>query len=247
MSGQPEAEAEVTRSLEDLFLSREFGQPLPVLAEPEDLFLAREFGGRRGRVRARDLRGTPFLATVVAAGWRGHPARNRTLAAVSGVAAAALVVAGFAAGTTHRTPTGVSALGSAKHSKGGEISGGGGSSLSSIVPGATTVVSGTGGGGSTAFFTARTVVIELPPGTTLTVVPTPSPASAPPNTVAPPAGAPAPTTGAPNPLAPVATVVTNTTGTVGGAASALASADPSAAPVTTVLSNLGSSISAAIV
>jgi hypothetical protein len=258
-------EAEWITTLEDIFLSREFGRPLPPpLArdvESEDRFLAREFGPS-GQTGDRVRRDTPLLrAPVDLGGWRSDHVRNRAVAVASGVAAAALVVAGFAAGTPHNGPTGVSAQGPT------EGGGGGGSIPGSPTPGprATTSpvpaplsVAGASGSASSApvaVLTAGRVatptptsLVEVPPGTTVTVAPTapsapsPAPSAAPPPTA--PSPVPAPTG---NPLAPVVTAVANTVTSAGSAvsaaSSALAKAAPVMTPVTTVVGTLGSAVS----
>ena len=251
MSGQPEAE--VITSLDDLFASRAFGQLLPVHPEPEALLT----GQLRGMLLLQ-----PAVPTAVAWGWRGRPVRERALAAVGGVAAAALVVAALAAGMTHHPPSGVSALGSTTHSKGGGIRGveGSGPNPSTISPGATNAAAsvqrpGAAAGGSAVFVTAP----SAPPAPTSTtaprqpvaVVPAAGPSSAPPNTSTPPGRVPVPPPGAANPLMPV---VTGSTGTVGSALSmassamatgAVPGATPSTAPGTTAVGNLGSAVKAA--
>jgi hypothetical protein len=241
MSGQSGAGAITT--LEDLFLSREFGRPAPVPREPEDVFLHRGLGGR----------------------WRAQPARNRAFAAVSGVAASALVAAGFAAGTATHAPAGVSAQAPVTHAEGG---GGNEADVQApgTGPGATTPqfpspASATGAVGSTADLTAFTVnpvpnvpgrPPSMPAGTTFGSPQTPPYASSPspPARTTTPPGVASPAPGAANPLTPVVTVVTNTAGTVVGnavstASSTLATTVPSVTPVTTVVGNLGSAAGAA--
>ncbi len=252
MSGQPEAE--VITSLDDLFASREFGQLLPVPPEPEALFT----GHLRGMRVPRSV-----VPTAVAGGWRGHPARERATALVSGVAAAALVLAGLAAGTTHHPPRGVSALGATTHSKGGGIRGveGSGPNPSTISPGATNAAAtverpGAGAGGSAVFVAAPSApTTPTTPRQPVAVVPAAAPSPAPPNTSTPSGGVPAPPPGAANPLMPVVTVVTSSTGTVGSALSTASSAmatgavpgaTPSTAPATAAVGNLGSAVNAAL-
>jgi hypothetical protein len=117
-------------TLLNIFLSRHFGRPLPPPSaappELEDGFLSCEFGPS-WQVGNRDRRSTPFRApvdpVVVTGGWRSDPNRTRVVAAVSGVAVAALVVAGFAAGTSHHRPTGASAQGPTTHPGGAGNSG----------------------------------------------------------------------------------------------------------------------------
>jgi hypothetical protein len=258
------AEPERITTLETIFLSRDFGRPLPPPPRGElelvDRFLAREFGSSRrtgDRVRRQNL----LRAPVDLGAWRSDPARSRAVAMVSGVAAAALVVAGFAAAAPHNAPTGVSAQGPSEDGVGaGSIPGPPPTGPRPTTSPLTAPVSVAGASGSAssapvAVLTAGRVatpaptsLVEVPGGTTVSVVPTapsatpPAPSASPPPTA--PSPAPAPSG---NPLTPVVTTVANAVTSVGNAvsaaASALAKAAPVMTPVTTVVGNLGDTVS----
>lgn len=122
MSDQQETGIGVVLDLEELFLSREFGRrpvralssaPAAAASEPaqlEQVFLSEVFGHPEVltittpvvTLDAPALSGGPALVLLPGGGERGtglESARARTIAAVSGVAAAAFAVAGLASGT----------------------------------------------------------------------------------------------------------------------------------------------------
>jgi hypothetical protein len=233
--------AEAVTSLEDLFLSREFGRPRPVAPARRDAVV-------------RPIRPDITAAAPAGAVLRAYPSRNRAVAAMSGVAAAALVVAGVAAGTGHAPVTGISAQGPQSHPKTSTGPGQGQTPTPSPTPGsvtapASTFSSATGTVNARTVSTALTprspaVVVVVPSGTTVTVVSTPQPVSnagggTSPAQPTPPASS--------NPLTPVVIVVGNAVTTVGNtvttAGTGLSGTLPAVAPVTTVISNLGGAVS----
>jgi hypothetical protein len=269
-------EAGVIASLEEVFLSREFGRA-PVrrawvtggveeasdTPELEQVFLSETFGKPQAVPALRAVPGEPEPVP-------DHPpgtlpfvpresTRHRAVAAVSGVAAAALVVAGVASGNGQPGRPVVSAQGQRVSPRAGGGSSGPtlvapptGASVPAakavapgggiVAPNATTVAQ-IGRSGS-----APPVVIAAPPGTAVTVVPSPaapSGGSAGSTGGGAGAGAPVPTPTAPgagNPLAPVTVVINNTGTTVTSVANQLGDAVPGLAPVTGALGSVGSTV-----
>ena len=174
--------------------------------------------------------------------------RHRAIAAVSGIAAAAMVVAGLASGGAPHTQGGLSAQGqrAGAHPPARSHSGSqAGLSPGSGGAGGTLAVSSGSSGSPHALLTGQlaqagqsgpppAVSVVVPPGTTVTVVPSPVPPRGP--TGSGTGGAPsAPAPAAPattNPTAPVVVVVGNTVTTAGTA-------------VTTTTDQVGSSLPAA--
>jgi hypothetical protein len=258
-------------SLEEVFLSREFGRlpsrgissigGSPEIGEPpqlEQVFLSQAFGQPEAVTVTRPVlvASSPALAALPGPGASERDsARYRAIAAVSGVAAAALVVVGIASGTgppaTHPTvsaqgphgsnptgPTGGSPQGNAAQP-----------SPSGVGPGTTlpsTAASGSGAAvaqlASDTTPTGQQVVVEVPPGTTVEVVTsTPPPPGAGSGGTPPPA-----TSGGGSILTPVLVVVGNTVSTVGATVTAtsadLGHALPVASPLTGLLGNLGATV-----
>ncbi len=274
-------EAGTDRSLEEVFLSREFGraanhrvtidgwsQDAVDAPELEQVFLSESFGRPRVMTTPRPSPVPPQLVVpggaVVAS---LHPPRENTryraIAAVSGIAAAALVVAGVASGGgTSRRPT-VSAQSQSVRT--GSVPGGEAPGDSShpfpvagpAAPAATTVAQSGGSSmvlASTSTPTvptgARPSVVVEAPGTNVTVVPSPSPAAG--GTTVPGAtvssASPPPTTsGSGNPVAPTTAVVGNTVTsvatTVTGTASEVGITVPAVAPLTGALGGAGVTLS----
>lgn len=282
MSDQEETGANVT-SLEEVFLSREFGRSsargviagggaVEVTDPPqlEEVFLSREFG--RPRPPA-----APASSPVDAAGEAADPeggviiplgrdnTRYRAIAAASGVAAAALVVAGIASGSGQPTNPTISAQGSHGNSHGHGT--GPGSPRLGVTPGTpagspagTPIAAATGATATEAAATpgreavtvAQTespagpgVMVEAPPGTTVTVIPTGSPGGSPgsPTPATPPPGSGG---GGGNLVSSVVVLVGNTvsaTGTtVTTVSSQLGRALPVASPLTNLLGSVGSTV-----
>jgi hypothetical protein len=270
MSDQKEAGA--VTSLEEVFLSREFGR-LPSrgissvrftdeVAEPpqlEQVFLSREFGHPEAVTATTPALVAPVPALAVLPGRAERDnTRYRAIAAVSGVAAAALVVVGIAAGTGQPTkqPT-VSAQGP----HGSNPIGGGGSPQGTtptpgspgVTPTAAAGGSGSGSGTPVAQLTSATtptspeVVVEVPAGTTVEVVSTPPAQAAPTGTGSGSGGPPPPpVSGGGSVLTPLLVVVGNTVSTVGATVTAtstdLGHALPVASSVTGLLGGLGATV-----
>jgi hypothetical protein len=265
-------ETGVITSLEEVFLSREFGRapsrpmsfrsgtqevaPPPQL---EQLFLADEFGQpeRVAAATAATLAPPALVALPGRAATERDRTRYRAIAAVSGVAAAALVVVGITSGTGQpaRQPT-VSAQGPGSSSSPSGPTGGtppgtttppGSSGAGAGAPLAATA--GSGSGATVASLVSATspsgpqVIVEVPPGTTVEVAPV---SPAPP----PPAGSggtpPSPPSGGSSILTPVLVVVGNTVSAVGttvtAASDGLGNALPFASPLTGLVGNLGDTV-----
>jgi hypothetical protein len=287
-----EQETGVITDLEEVFLSREFGRaPARRIAvggaeAPLDDRLARA-GAARGdtaHLRALPSLEPHFAAAAAAADGVAAAAvprgnlQHRAIAAVSGVAAAALVVAGLASGGGH--PGGhqlVSAQGKGTSTGSPQSSVGPTSpSSSSPIQGSSAPIVGAGGtSGAPTFATVAAVTrtgspppvtVEVPAGTSVTVVTTP-PASGTSTTTGTSTstgggsgtgtgtgtgtgGSPTPpTTSGSDPLAPVVVTVGNTVTTVGNTATStatqLTSSVPSLSPLASMLAGTG--VTAAVV
>lgn len=263
-------------SLEEVFRSSEFGRrPVrrvgaPVMtvdaADPpylEEVFLSVWFGhpeALRGHTVSPETptgpsSGHPNLVLLPGAGYpeRDFARYRGAIGAVSGVAAAALAVAGMSSttGSPSHQPT-ISAEG--PHSGHGSaptggvpLPGGGGTATPPAPSGPTPVAPGsTAGPPPLARFTAATptpgaIVVATPPPAPVTVVPSPPPGGGTP----PPAPAPG---GQGNVLTPVLVTAGTTVAAVGSTVTAasndLAHAVPAASPVTGLLSNLGTTVTA---
>jgi hypothetical protein len=281
MSDQRRIDAVI--SLEEIFRSREFGrrptrwQSPPVatveMTEPpqlEQVFLSELFGHSEalfptpssGVTPRTPSTERPILVVLPGGGdaerdlWRYRGA----IGAVSGVAAAALVVAGMTSGTGSRSeqPT-VSAEGKppghATPPSGGAVAGPGGVATPPNASGQPTgqpprATGGSAGGTPIAQLTSATtpatpaVVVQVPPPTRVEVPPAP-PASPPtPGGGTPPSG-PAPG-GAGGVLTPVFVTAGNTVSAVGSTVTAasndLAQAAPPVSPVTGLLGNVGGTV-----
>jgi hypothetical protein len=251
-------------SLEQMFLSREFEdardrslllenrtedadvQELPGIGSSE------EFGRPPHRSRSMAQAGGELppplrLEDTVVAMLPTVPresSRHRFIAAASGIAAAALVVAGLASGSAQQGRGDISAQGSGasgESSRAGShlLPGGGSRSPSTLSPGragaSAAQAASSGPGGPAALLAAGpaqagqsgpppAVTVEVPPGTTVTAVPVRAgPQSGPPGSGAGgSSGSPAPArSGSGSPTAPVV-VVGNTATTVGSAATTTA-------------------------
>jgi hypothetical protein len=281
MSDQRRSDAVI--SLEEIFRSREFGRrptrwdSVPVatveMTDPpqlEQVFLSELFGHPEALVAAPSSGVTPFtpsterpILVLLPGGadaerdlWRYRGA----IGAVSGVAAAALVVAGMTSGTGSRSeqPT-VSAEGKppghATPPSGGSVPGPGGvatpPNASGPATGETPVApGGSAGGAPIAQLTSATtpatpaVVVQVPPPTSV-VVP-PAPPASPPT----PGGGTAPSGPSPGGtggvLTPVLVTAGNTVAAVGSTVTAvsndLAQTVPAASPVTGLLGNVGATV-----
>jgi hypothetical protein len=273
-------------SLEEVFLSREFGRASSRgissvgrsedPAQPpqlEEVFLSEAFGHPEAVTAVTPGLARPPLAVVAGSGEDGRAERDttryRAIAAVSGVAAAALVVAGIAVGSgpSSKSPTqsaqGKQPGGTSTGPTGGAPGPAGAptpnSSGGTPAPGgAPAATFASGGGNPTAELTSATtpapasptVVVEVPPGTTVEVVPTAPPAG-------PGGGAggsggsggtpPGTSTGGGSVLTPLLVVVGDTVATVGttvtSASGGLGTALPVISPVTGVLGSLGVTVS----
>jgi hypothetical protein len=268
--------AGVITSLEEVFLSREFGRSpsrgMPPLggayepAEPpqlEEVFLSERFGHPEAvaATTAVFVAPTPALAALPGRiGTERDSARYRAIAALSGVAAAALVVVGVASGggQTAKTPT-VSAQGAGGSNPPGPT---GGSPEGTPPPGSggtgqdTTPAGTAASGGATGTPVAQLasvttpsspqVIVEVPAGTTVEVVTTTTTTTTPP----PPPGSggtpPTVPSGGGSVLTPLVVVVGNTVSTVGATVTAtstdLGNALPVASPLTGLLGNLGATV-----
>jgi hypothetical protein len=251
MSDQQETGAGVILDLEELFLSREFGRrPMhrtsPAVAavesapaQLEQVFLSEIFG--HPEVVAAATRVVEESAPAVSArpglvlltgGAEGAIERDNTryraIAAVSGVAAAALAVAGLNSGTAPRPgrppiteqaqgappSRGTSGLGASNPGPAAPVG-----QLSSPVSGAPGAISGTSGGGATI--------------AQLTSVATPAATPVPQGTTGGGAAASAPT------LAPAVQVIGNAVSSVGSSATTTSGDLGQALPVSSVTSALG--------
>jgi hypothetical protein len=269
-------------SLEDVFLSRDFGRRPPRVGLPsaarvdpsdpsqlEQVFLSEYFGHPEAleapTAPVIKVTASPAPPTLVLLPGRGDAERDFTryrgaIGAVSGVAAAALVVAGLSSGTGRTTgqPT-ISAEGGHRghgspHS-GAPLPGPGNGgvatqpSTSGPTGGAGTPTSAsTGSGGVAVVAQPATATI---PATVAVVVEVPPPPPPPPSVAPPPPPPGGGTTPSPSPgggsvLTPVFVTVGNTVSTVGATVTA-ASTDvakvlPAVSPVTGLLSSLGSTV-----
>jgi translation initiation factor IF-2 len=269
-------------SLEEIFRSREFGRrparwdaaPVTTVeaADPpqlEEVFLSELFGhpeaiaaaapSHIGRTGAPVERPTLVLLRGGEDTERDVTRYRGAIGAVSGVAAAALVVAGMssAPGSRSEQPT-ISALG--EHPGHGSAPGGGGqrpapggAATQPNAPGAganTGPVSAATGGSSGAGPMAQLVAATTPATPAVTVTaPPPAPVEVVPPPPAPGGGTPAP---GPSPggggsvLTPAFAAVGNTVSTVGATVTAasndLAHAVPAASPVTGLLANVGATV-----
>jgi hypothetical protein len=268
LSDQQETGIGVILDLEELFLSREFGRrpvravssaPAAVASEPVQLeqVLLSEFLGH-----PEALAVAAAASTLVAPAPTGRPAlvllkgggegttgpesaRVRTLAAVSGVAAAALAVAGLTSGTgqgpgrpgvTEQAQSARPGHGVPAPAPGGASSPGPAGSAVAPSPSGT----GTSGGGGTvaqftSFSTPAAAVPQAASGSGAVV-----PAAAP----APPGAAPAPdsppgSAGGGSVLTPALTVVGNEVTTVGSNVTATSGDVAQALPVSSVLQAVG--------
>jgi hypothetical protein len=271
MSDQQETGIGVILDLEELFLSREFGRrpvravssaPAAVASEPaqlEQVFLSEVFGHPEVLAVATPvvtsagpaLSGRPALVLLEGGGEgrTGHEsARARTIAAVSGVAAAALAVAGLASGTGQ-----VAGRPSVTAQAQGAPSGNGvpapgasqpGPAGAAVVPSPSSVGT-SGGGGTVARFTSFSTPAGAAQGASGNGTATPSAAPAPPGSApAPPGSAPAP--GSPpgsgsggGMLAPALTVVGNEVTNVGSSVTATSGDVGQALPVPSALQAVG--------
>jgi hypothetical protein len=276
-------------SLEQVFLSREFedARDRRVLLENRtedadvqelaEISFSEQFGRPRHQSRsvtqaAEELPSELRLEDAVVAMLPTVPwesSRHRAIAAASGVAAAALVVAGLASGSAQQRRGDISAQGSSAsvestHAGSHPLVGGGSgspSALSSGRAGASAAQAARSGpsGASPTFLTAApvqagrsgpppAVTVVVPPGTTVTVVPSPAgsqsgpPGSGVGGSTGPPAPAPP---GSGSPTAPVV-VVGNTVTTVGTAvtttANQVASSVTPVAPMTGALGGVGATV-----
>jgi hypothetical protein len=275
-------------SLEQVFLSREFedardGRVLLEnrtedvdVQELAEISISEQFGRPRHRSRsvtqaAEDLPPARRLEDAVVAMLPTVPresTRHRAIAAASGVAAAALVVAGLASGSAQQRRGDISAQGSGASVEGTRARShplpvGGSSSPSALSPGragasATQAASSGPSGAPPAFLTAAAaeaghhgpppaVTVVVPPGTTVTVVPSRagSQTGPPSSGAAGSTGSPAPAPlGSGSPTAPV--VVGNTVTTVGSpvttTANQVASSVTTVAPATGALGGVGTTV-----
>ncbi|HWF16107.1 MAG TPA: hypothetical protein VG244_08010 [Acidimicrobiales bacterium] len=262
----------VITSLEEVFLSREFGRspsrgisfqgrPREVGEPPqlEQVFLSEKFGHPEAVAATTREFAPPTPALAVLPGRsvvERDNTRYRAIAAVSGVAAAALVVVGIVSGTGQPTkrPTvsaqGPSGSGRPGASGGGSPTSGGGPQLGppSAGPGTSPAATPGSAGGSTvaqlasATSSSPEVIVEVPPGTTVAVVPTSS--VPPPPTTGSGGGTPPPApSGGGGVLTPLLVVVGNTVSTVGATVTStsvdLGTVLPVASSVTGLLANLG--------
>jgi hypothetical protein len=267
-------------SLEEIFRSREFGRTparwegAPVTTveavDPphlEEVFLSELFGHPEAIAAAAPSHigrtGAPVERPILVLLRGGEdPERDVTryrsaIGAVSGVAAAALVVAGIssAPGSRSEQPT-ISALGD--HPGHGSAPGGPGplpapgvAATPPNAPGTNTgpVSAATGGSSGTGPVAQLTAATTPATPTVAVTAPPPAPVEVVPSPPAPGGGTPPP---GPSPggggsvLTPVFTAVGNTVSTVGttvtAASNALAHAVPAASPVTGLLANVGATV-----
>ena len=265
-----------TTSLEEVFLSREFGQAparrvltdtrfeeVAPAAQLEEIFLSESFGRplavvpRRSQVVPLELVGRDDAVVIPL-----HPTREstryRAIAAVSGVAAAALVVAGVASGGGHAGRPTVSAQGERVSAQPRQASGGsspaplitsGAAPATTVAQnGSTAAAPSTNSGGPTGVaVSTASLVVEATPG----VAPAPPPAggSSSAGGTGGGGGSPAPTS-PPAPTDPLAPVVSGVGSAVSGLGTTvtntvnqLGNALPPIAPVTAVLGGAGTTLS----
>ena len=244
----PAADRGTDGPLEEVFLSAQFGKPL-TLAAP--------------RAAARSVM-VPFPALAQ----REHTG-YRAVAAVSGIAAAAIVLAGVSSGPGHQRPPEVAAQAPRFTSlvpsdrTGGAASG---SSPGTPVPGAagttpTATLADTGASGPTSAApagetlrsdnTATSTATGGGAGSGVTTIPSPGAPSSGPSGAAPAgsgAGSPAPSPPAVggNPVAPVATALGSTVSTVSASVTSaiaqVASSLPAVATVTSAFTGVGANV-----
>jgi hypothetical protein len=231
----------VTQSgpLEEVFFSRDFGQPLPEDDEDESPVDPDRPG-----------------ATVLAFTPRDAPARHRAVAALSGVAATVLVVAGVASGSGHPNSPGVSqaqAPRTAPATAGQGSRSAPASPAPSLSSSSTPTPSGNDLGSQPAVLTSFTVsapqlAVAAAPGTPVTATP-PAPATGTGGAPA-PAPAPAPVPPPPTTTDPVNAVLVVAGNTVVAAgttvtttASQVGAAAPPASSLTSVLGGVGATVS----
>jgi len=239
-------------SLEDLFLSREFGRPRVGIAssgQESSLFGATP---HRGPLVPMSMAGS----TAIGHGTTTHVRRNRAFAAMSGTAAALLIAVGLAASVGNQpkvhlhsalppttTPTSGHPVGSQPGAVGGTGSSGTTTSAATGTSGNVAVLTGFSNSGSNGSASASHG----------TASPTGGVASAPASSSG--GGAPAvptspastqPTTGAGDILSPVVNVVghvvTSTGTTVTGVSTALSNTLPPVAPVTNLVGSVGGTV-----
>ncbi len=175
-------EVELPIRLDELWLSAEYDpQDVSEFGKLEEVFLSRDFG--QPLIEADEDNTADHLegpsATVLAFTPRDAPARHRAVAVISGVAAAALVVAGVAAGSGHPNNSGVTQAQAPSPAKPGGSAPSTPPSSTPVVPTGTLTLAAASNVSSEpevlTSATGRTLVGEAPPGTTVTVVSTPPP------------------------------------------------------------------------
>jgi hypothetical protein len=270
MSDQQARDTGVVLDLEELFLAREFGRrpawsvstaPATVPSEPaqlEQVFLSEFFG--HPEVVAAAIRvveepaparsGRPTLV-LLRGGGEGAIGRDtthrRAIAAVSGVAAAALAVAGLASETGRgpgRAPVTEQAQGAPNPAQSGSVGAPQPGPVAPALPpnsSSNATLAGPGGGGTNAALTSYTtpVVAGSPQGATGGGAATPPTSSAPAAGGSPP-GAPAGGGGGNSVLTPALNVVGNEVTSVGTGVSSTASNVGQAVPVASVIQAAGS-------
>ena len=282
MSDQQETGAGVILDLEELFLSREFGRrPMhrtsPAMAavesapaQLEQVLLSEVFGhpevvaaaSRVVEESAPAVSGRPGLVLLKGGGERAVERDNnhyRAIAAVSGVAAAALAVAGLNAGTAPRP--GRPPI--TEQAQGVPLTGTPGSGASSPGPagpvaqlslpalsGAPGAISGTSGGGATfaQITSVASPAAPIPPGTAAggaaPSAPTPT-APTTPSGGSPP-GIPTGSDGGGSTLAPAVQVIGNQVSSVGSAVTTTSGDLGQALPMSSVTSALGTLATSAV-
>ncbi|HXB37956.1 MAG TPA: hypothetical protein VNU75_09645 [Acidimicrobiales bacterium] len=282
MSDQQETGAGVILDLEELFLSREFGRrPMhrtsPAMAavesapaQLEQVLLSEVFGhpevvaaaSRVVEESAPAVSGRPGLVLLKGGGERAVERDNnhyRAIAAVSGVAAAALAVAGLNAGTAPRPGrppiteqaqgvplTGTPGSGASSPGPAGPVA-----QLGAPVSGTPGATSGTSGGGATfAQLTsvATPAAAPTPQGTagvgTATSAPTPTVPTSPIGGSSP--GTPTGGDGGGSTLAPAVQVIGNDVSSVGSAVTTTSGGLGQALPMSPVTSALGTMANTAV-
>ncbi len=277
MSDQQVTDTGVVLDLEELFLSREFGRrparavstaPAMVASEPaqlEQVFLADVFGHPEVVAAAAQvveepapaLSGRPTLV-LLKGGGEGATARDtthhRAIAAVSGVAAAALAVAGLAPGTGQgpgRAPVTEQAQGAVSNL--GQTASRGGSQPGPVGPTGLPNPSSTGApaapgrGGTDAVLTSYTAPVATwspqgaPGGGAATPPATPAPAGGGSTPGTPPGGG-----GGGSMLTPALNVVGNEVSSVGSSVSSTSGDVSQSLPVASVIQAVGSVATSAV-